>query len=189
MDTQRNFIRNITAKLEQAGIPYMIAGSVSSSFYGKPRSTHDVDMIIDPTLAALENFIQLLGKNFYVSQHAAIDALEHRGMFNIIDTGSGWKVDLIIRKIRPFSQEEFNRRRATELMGINAWVLSPEDSILSKLEWTATRESTTQLQDALNVLIMQWDVLDFEYLNHWARELGINEDLDILIEQARAHRY
>ncbi|OQA02442.1 MAG: hypothetical protein BWY69_01119 [Planctomycetes bacterium ADurb.Bin401] len=90
--------------------------------------------------------------------------------------------------MRPFSQEEFNRRRPTELMGINAWVLSPEDSILSKLEWTANRASTIQLQDALNVLIMQWDVLDFEYLNHWARELGVNKDLDILIEQARAHR-
>ncbi|OQA02441.1 MAG: hypothetical protein BWY69_01118 [Planctomycetes bacterium ADurb.Bin401] len=52
----------------------MIAGSVSSSFYGKPRSTHDVDMIIDPNRAAFENFLQLLGANYYVSQHAAIDA-------------------------------------------------------------------------------------------------------------------
>ncbi|MDO8335291.1 MAG: hypothetical protein Q7T74_00720, partial [Candidatus Saccharibacteria bacterium] len=154
MDTQRDFIRYITAKLELARIPYMIAGSVSSSFYGKPRSTQDVDMIIDPVRTTLENFIKLLGPNYYVSQRAAIDALEHRGMFNIIDTINGWKVDLIIRKIRPFSQEEFKRRRPAELMGVHTWVLSPEDSILSKLEWSTNRESTVQLQDALNVLII-----------------------------------
>lgn len=187
MDSQCDFIRNITTKLEQTQIPYMIAGSVSSSFYGKPRSTQDVDMIIDPIRSALENFINILGSNYYISRPAAIDALERRSMFNIIDTTNGWKVDLIIRKLRPFSQEEFNRRRPAELMGINAWVLSPEDSILSKLEWTMTRESTIQLQDALNVLIMQWHVLDFEYLNRWARELGVNRDLEILIEQAKAH--
>jgi hypothetical protein len=188
MDSQRDFLRLMTGLLEQAGIPYMIAGSVSSSFYGKPRSTQDVDIVIDPDSENFDRFIHLLGPQFYVSQPAALDALQARGMFNIIDTVSGWKVDMILRKARPFSQEEFTRRRPAELMGVTTWVLSPEDSILSKLEWTRGRESITQLQDAIHVLITQWDTLDFDYLHRWAQELDIAKELDALIEQARNHR-
>jgi hypothetical protein len=109
-------------------------------------------------------------------------------MFNIIDTVNGWKVDLILRKARPFSREEFTRRRPAELMGVTTWVVSPEDSILSKLEWTKGRQSSMQLQDALHMLILQWDKLDFEYLRRWARQLEIVKELDGLIEQAQNHR-
>jgi hypothetical protein len=178
----------MTGLLEQAGIPYMVAGSVSSSFYGNPRSTRDVDIVIDPDRKGMDSFLNLLGSRYYVSRPAALEALESRGMFNIIDTGNGWKVDLIIRKARPFSREEFTRRRSAELMGVNTWIVSPEDSILSKLEWTKGRQSTLQLQDATQVLIMQWETLEFEYLRRWAKQLDVADQLDEIIEQARKHR-
>ena len=188
MDSQRDFLRCITGLLEQAGIPYMVAGSVSSSFYGNPRSTRDVDIVIDPDRKGLDSFLNTLGPEYYVSRPAALEALESRGMFNIIDTRNSWKVDLIIRKTRPFSREEFRRRRSAELMGVTTWIVSPEDSILSKLEWTKGRQSSLQLQDATQVLIVQWEKLDFEYLRRWARQLGVAEQLDAIIEQARNHR-
>lgn len=174
--------------LEQAGIPYMVAGSVSSSFYGNPRSTRDVDIVIDPDRKRLDSFLNFLGSRFYASRPAALEALESRGMFNIIDTENGWKVDLIIRKDRPFSREEFARRRSAELMGLKTWVVSPEDSILSKLEWTKGRDSTLQLQDATQVLIVQWGSLDFDYLRRWAIQLDVVEQLEAIIDQARSHR-
>jgi hypothetical protein len=144
-----------------------------------------VDIVIDPDRDSLAKLIDLLGAEYYVSRSAALDALEYRGMFNIIDTRNGWKVDLVIRKTRPFSREEFTRRRPAELMGVQTWVLSPEDSILSKLEWSKGRQSVMQSQDAIHVVITQWNTLDFEYLRRWARELDIVRELDALIEQAR----
>ncbi len=187
MDSQRDFLRCITGLLEQAGIPYMVAGSVSSSFYGNPRSTRDVDIVIDPDRNGMDSFINLLGSQYYVSRPAVVEALESRGMFNIIDTSNGWKVDLILRKTRPFSREEFSRRRPAELMGLPTWIVSPEDSILSKLEWTKGRQSSLQLQDATQVLIVQWEKLDFAYLRRWAKQLDVADQLDAIIEQARNH--
>jgi hypothetical protein len=166
----------------------MVAGSLSSSYYGKPRSTQDVDIIIDPEHDRLLSFLNLLGPEHYVSRVAAMDALKHRGMFNVIDTRYGWKVDLIIRKARPFSVEEFGRRRPAELMGVHSWILSPEDCVLSKLEWTKGRDSTLQLQDAIQVLIMQGDKIDFSYLKRWAHELGVVQELEDLMEQARKRK-
>lgn len=172
MMEQNQFLKQIVSLLERAGVPYMISGSVGSSFHGQPRATNDADIVIDPTKEQLLAFIASLGSDFYVSQPAALQALEHRAMFNIIGTQSGYKADMIIRKKRPFSQQEFRRKIRSELFGVSAYILSPEDSILSKLEWSKDRHSEAQLKDALGVLTVQKARLDFAYLKKWAKELG-----------------
>ena len=55
--------------------------------------------------------------------------------FNIIDLSSGWKIDLIIRKPRPFSLSEFDRRFQVNFEGLSIFMASAEDVILAKLEW------------------------------------------------------
>jgi len=181
MTDQNTFLRRVIEALIEAEIPYMIAGSVGSSFHGQPRATNDADIVIDPTKNQLSIFLEQLVPDFYVSQQAALQALEDRAMFNVIDIQSGYKADLIIRKQRPFSQQEFSRRISAHLLGMDAYVLSPEDSILSKLEWTQGRDSQTQLNDALGVLNLQKDKIDFDYLKHWAKELGILDALEQLL--------
>lgn len=69
-------------------------------------------------------------------------------------------------------------------LGIKACILTPEDSILSKLEWNKGRRSENQWKDALGVLKIQKDNLDFNYLKKWAAELGIDDVLDRLIEES-----
>ena len=181
---QNKFLQHIIETLNHANIPYMISGSVASSFHGQPRATNDADIVIDPTQEQLLGFMESLGVNCYVSKDAALGALENTAMFNVIDIESGIKVDLIIRKKRGFSQQEFARRMSVAVAGIDAYVLSPEDSILSKLEWSKNRSSEIQFNDALGVLKTQKDRLDFEYLKHWARELGIDDALNRLIKEA-----
>lgn len=185
MTTQREFLKRLTEFLDEAGIPYMVAGSVGSSFHGHPRATQDADVVIDPTAEQLQSLIALLEQGYYVSREAAIEALHRRTMFNIIDLEGGWKADLIIRKDRPFSRQEFERRRQIDAMGQMLWVVSPEDIILSKLEWMKGRESDVQYSDALGVAVTQWDSLDVEYLRKWAGQLGVENMLARLLKEAR----
>src|SRR6202011_581115 len=121
----------------------------------QPRATNDLDMVIDPTADQLEAFVASLGDRYYVSPAAAREAFARRSMFNLIDFGSGWKADLILRKERPFSVEEFRRRREAVLHGCRVAIASPEDVILSKLEWDKITASERQVQDALNVAVVQ----------------------------------
>ena len=183
MTDQYTFLQKIIQLLDKANIPYMISGSIGSSFHGHPRATNDADIVIDPTQKQLLDFLESLDPDFYVSKEAAIQALENQLMFNVIDIRSGYKADLIIRKNRPFSQEEFARRIHATLLGVDTYILTPEDSILSKLEWTQGRGSQNQFKDALGVLTVQKDELDFDYLKHWAKELGIQDALDRLIRE------
>jgi hypothetical protein len=182
--TQEEFLGEMARRLEAAGIPYMVAGSHASSYHGQPRATQDVDLIIDPSPSQLDAFVALLGEPYYVSPEAAREALRGRSMFNVIHFADGWKADLIVRKDRPFSVEEFRRRQAGNLHGRAVPVASAEDVILTKLEWNRISPSERQVRDALNVAVAQWPRLGRDYLRTWAADLGVTEALGELLHQA-----
>ena len=181
---QEDFLGRLVAKLKDAGIPYMISGSLGSSLHGEPRATNDIDLVIVPTVAQLTTFIQSLSEGYYVSPEVAQEALRNRSMFNVIDHQTGGKADFIIRKDRAFSLEEFRRRIAANMLGIQVSVVSPEDAILSKLEWSKESQSERQFRDALGVAIVQWQRLDKAYLWKWARELSVADLLETLLSHA-----
>jgi hypothetical protein len=160
--------------LNAAGVPYMLTGSFASSLHGTPRVTHDIDVVIAPVLGTLKALLrQFPDDRYYVSQDAALQAYGSEGMFNLVDFASGWKVDFIVRKSRPFSLEEFERRREEELDGISVFVASAEDVVVAKLEWAKLGESERQLRDAAGILMSRMDELDFNYVENWAKQLGL----------------
>jgi hypothetical protein len=166
----------VVSYLEQAGIPHMIAGSFASAYHGVPRATQDIDIVIDPSPAALEALLaHLPASDYYVDPDAARDALRQKSQFNVIDMVTGWKVDFLIRKARPFSQEEFNRRQAAELFGTSVFVSTAEDSILAKLEWAKLGDSERQLRDVDGILAVRGESLDLEYVNRWVAALNLSE--------------
>jgi hypothetical protein len=169
--------RRITAALDQAGIAYMLSGSFASAYYGAPRSTQDIDLVIDASPAQLRAFVQSLPSDeYYADVDAALEALKRRSMFNVIDLVSGWKIDLIIRRMRPFSEEEFQRRRKVNLRGTVLFVASAEDVVISKLEWSNVAQSKRQIEDVAAILRVRWVELDHSYLEKWIVELGLSKE-------------
>ena len=96
-------LRRVRLALEAAGVPYMLTGSFASAFHGAPRTTQDVDVVIAPNLGSLNRLLaQFPDEHYYVSRDAALQAYGAESLFNVIDLTSGWKIDFIIRKSRPF---------------------------------------------------------------------------------------
>lgn len=168
-------LRRLTAIFDAESIAYMLTGSLASTLYGEPRSTVDVDLVVVLDAAALGGLLSALPEDrYYVSEDAARDALKRQGQFNVIDLETGWKVDLILRKRRPFSLEEFGRRGRREVLGVELDLVSVEDSILSKLEWARRGGgSERQLRDVRAMVMLQRDRLDAAYIERWAEELGV----------------
>jgi len=185
MKSQGDFVKELIEKLNRQNIPYMLSGSVSSSLHGEPRATRDIDIVIAATEEQVLNFAGTLGEGYYVSLDAVRGAFAHSSTFNVIDSQSSWKADFIIRRDRPFSHQEFERRCSAKVMGLDVWVTSPEDIILSKLEWAKDSRSEQQFRDALGVAVVQWNRLDMDYLHKWARELLIEGSLGRLLEKAQ----
>ena len=188
MIDQEDFFRHVIHLLENAGIPFMVSGSIASGLLGNPRATNDFDLVIDPDFDSLNRFLSSIPVDWYASKDAAQSALKQRSMFNVIDSVGGWKADLIIRKNRPFSLREFSRRMPATIHGIEVAVVSPEDSILSKLEWSEESGSDRQYRDALGVALLNVNVLDRRYLEQWAEELDVKESLTRLLHELDLHK-
>jgi hypothetical protein len=157
--------RRIIAALNQAGIGYMLSGSFASAHYGVPRSTQDIDLVIEATPAELRAFVEALsGKEYYADLESALEAHKRQSILNVIDLATGWKIDLIIRKSRAFSQEEFRRRQRVSLHDVPLFVASAEDVVISKLEWAKLAQSRRQIEDAAAIFRVQWDLFDPSYL-------------------------
>jgi hypothetical protein len=171
---EEDALDRVIRMLERLEIPYMITGSLAASHHGRPRATHDADVVIDPDPAQLDTLVRDLdNSNFYVDAATARDAFESRRQFNVIETTHACKIDLIIRKDRAFSREEFSRRQRVDVgFGRPLSMITPEDSILSKLEWARRADSERQLRDAAAIAEMN-PTLDRGYIGRWAEVLGV----------------
>ncbi|HXH57072.1 hypothetical protein [Iamia sp.] len=170
--------------LDGAGIPHMLAGSFASSLHGLARTTADIDLVIDPAAGAVDRFVDRLDVDrFYVDRQAARRASDQRDQFNVIDTATGWKVDLIVKKDRPFSVTEFERRSPATVLGVPVLVATAEDTVLAKLEWSRGSDSDRQRRDVTEILRIRAAGLDEAYLDRWAADLDLT---DLLATARRA---
>jgi hypothetical protein len=170
-------LRLLIAKLDGAGIPFMVVGSFASTAHGEPRTTRDLDVVIDPTRDALDHFLAGLDpEQFYVDADVARDALLRRSMFNVIEMATAWKVDFVIRKDRAFSIEELRRRATATIADVPTPTATAEDTILSKLEWAKVSASDRQLADVAGILRIRAGTLDIPYLEYWLDTLELRTE-------------
>ena len=179
----------VAQTLERLGIPYAIGGSLASSLHGVMRSTLDVDIVADMKLEHIQPLVAALSKEFYADDEMMRDAIEHHSSFNLIHYETAFKVDIFIRKLRPFDQMQLERRRKSVIATDpeeSVWVVSPEDIILAKLEWyrMCGEVSDRQWRDILGVLKTRAGELDLAYLRKWAIELKIVDLLDRALKEA-----
>lgn len=163
--------------LDDCGIPYMLTGSLAAAYYATPRATKDIDIVFESDETRLSRLTtQLHEAGLYVDEEAALEALRTEGQFNAIDPASGWKIDLIVRKERPFSRAEFERRETATVLGIDAALASLEDVLIAKLEWSKLGDSELQRRDVVELLERAWERLDQAYIERWVVPLGLEAE-------------
>jgi hypothetical protein len=167
---------------ERLEIPYLVGGSMASALYGVARSTLDADVVVELYKEQVPALVAALGDSFYADEEMIRDAIQNRSSFNLIHLKTMFKVDVFIRKDRPFDRVQFERK-VEQIISIDpeqkAFISSAEDIVLVKLEWyrLGGEVSDRQWRDILGVLKVQAGRLDLDYLNEWAVELNV---LDLL---------
>jgi hypothetical protein len=166
-------IAEVVGFLGASGTPYMLVGSIASSVHGEPRSTLDIDVVVDPTPKSLTRLVDLLlRRGYYADPGVARQALAERSQFNAVDPDSGWKVDLIILRPEPFSKSEFARRQRVRVGDVEMDVASAEDTVIAKLQWAKHGQYERQLRDVVGILRVSGDVLDMSYIARWTGHSG-----------------
>ena len=172
MEQQELLLRTVEI-LDGLTIPYMVTDSFAVNFYGIPRTTHDIDLVVQIRAADADRLARQFPTDFYADAEMIRQAVEQQFMFNIIDPASGLKIDFWIFKRDAYDAARFRRRRQQTVFGRAVWMPSPEDVILSKLLWYKQAQTDKHLNDARGVWVLQKESLDRKYLNEWATKLSV----------------
>lgn len=170
MPTELTVLKDVCHRLEAGGVEYMLTGSMALSFHAQPRMTRDVDMVIALTAGDVERFRSLFDGDYYVPE-VVLSGPQAVTMFNLLHVQSVVKIDFIVRKEDTYRRTEFDRRIRVPLLDFDCWIVSREDLILSKLVWAADTRSDFQLRDVRQLLDAS---CDWDYLDRWARHLGVD---------------
>lgn len=178
--------------LEKLNITYAIGGSMASAAHGRLRTTMDVDIVVDMQLHHVQPFLAFLQETFYADENVIRDAIQRRSSFNLIHLTNLFKVDIFLTKPRPFDQQQLSRRQnqVLEFPDQTAYVTSPEDTLLAKLDWfrLGGELSERQWRDVHGILDVQGDQLDGDYLRHWADDLGVSDLLEKALHEYQARQ-
>ena len=176
----------VAEALHSMDVRFYVGGSVASSYHGASRSTLDVDLVADLKRKNVDPLVNQLQSEFYVSGSAIIDAIERSSCFNLIHLSSTFKVDVFILKNRGFDMASMKRAKLGKVDPRSEFkvpIASPEDTILSKLEWyrLGNEVSERQWDDVVRVMKVLGENANQEYLRRNAVNLNVADLIEKLL--------
>jgi len=170
----------VADRLEKLKIPYLLTGGLAVSFWGLPRTTHDIDIVIKAKKEDKEKIVDSFKKDFYISEEAVSQAIEEKFTFNIIHYKAGIKIDFWLSREDSLGISEFKRRKKKKILGKEIYIISPEDLILEKLLWYKESESTRHLEDIESILKIS--KVDMDYIKKWSTKQSTIKILNKIIK-------
>jgi hypothetical protein len=186
------FLGLVLEALEEAGIAYLIGGAVAAWAWGEPRSTLDLDLVVNIPLESVGQLSEALKKRDMLVPEAIIldNILEDRVdlPINAIHMHSGYKADMYpLREGDELRAVAFERRQKVDLgkpLGA-VFLHSPEDLIIYKLWYYSISQQTKHIRDITSIVMTLGDDLDFRYINKWVIDKGVHNVWRELITKIR----
>jgi len=176
--TSRDAILRVLGALKETGKAHLVTGALASNYYGIERSTKDADIVLETAPEDFTAFAKLLGSELKLDPQVSFETITGSLRHIITVAGTDFQIELFLLGSDRHHQERFARRRPACLKGLGAdtWIPTAEDVVIQKVRWGRLKD----LDDALNVLAVQGDALDFAYIESWCREHGTLERLNDL---------
>lgn len=181
MRTEREFLVDVLDRLRRSRVDAMLTGSMASNYWGIPRTTHDLDFVVELLPDDVDPFVDSFAGGFFVQRSAVRGAFLPPYQFNVLDELSALKADFWQLRDSDFEREMFQQRLTVSLFGANCQIARAEDVLLHELYWNNLSPSERQLGDAAGIYAVQGPRLDLAYLRHWSDELGLRRALDDLL--------
>jgi hypothetical protein len=166
--------------LNQAGIRYMVTGSIAAIFYGEPRLTHDVDFVAVLNETNIRELARIFpAPDFYLPPPEVIAAearREQHGHFSIIHVETGFKADVYLTGRDDLSAWGFRFKRSVQFEGETVVLAPPEYVIVRKLEYYREGGSDKHLRDIRSMLAISGAQLDRSALEQWVQERGLQTE-------------
>ena len=164
--------------LEACSIPYMIDGSYSSNVYSVERSTQDADFVVVLAEGALGELSRRLPPSMRIDRQMSFETVTMTTRFVAKVQDSPFKIEFFLLSSDPHDRERFRRRRRVTAVNRQVWLPTAEDVIITKLRWSKLANRSKDRDDARDVIAVQGDRIDWEYVYSWCDQHGTRALLD-----------
>lgn len=169
----------VASALDRTGLRYVVGGSLASSVSGEPRSTLDVDVMVEMTEHDVPALLANLGDDFHRDPQGFTRAIRSYSSVQIFHLPTATKVDLFVMGATAVEPEQMERRIRIDVPdrpGRQLYIYTAEDILLQKLRWyrLGREVSDRQWRDVLAIIAVQRDALDQTYLRRAASQLGLS---------------
>ncbi len=181
--SEPDLIELFVQPLNQAGIRYLVSGSVAATLYGEPRVTHDIDFVIFPRADDASRLAAIFPPSqFYVPPTAVLlqeVARESRGHFNVVHSGSGLKADFYAAGREDLHAWAFRNARKYAVDETSVSLAPPEYVMIRKLEYYREGHSEKHLRDIRAMLAVSNELIDRAILQDWIARLNLKTEWDL----------
>jgi len=118
------FFKKIIEYFNLHQVPYMLSGSIAIGLYVVPRTTRDIDFVVNLQPDHVDGFVKNFEGEYYCSEIAVKDAISHHSLFNVIDHAPGYKANFVILKNQEHRLAEFEHRKKVSFFGVDLFVAS-----------------------------------------------------------------
>ena len=171
-----NANRDVLDRLERLELRYYVTGSWALAAYAEPRTTLELDIVVDLDAARYGQLVRPAFEDAYLVN----DPIDFggRAIGGLIHRTEIARIDLILGRHDAWARSAMDRRRAMDHPGLGSTCLiAPEDLLLAKLEWSDGGKSELQLRDCRSIVRIE-AALDWTYLARYAAALGVTELLE-----------
>jgi predicted nucleotidyltransferase len=163
-------LQRLLKLFEEKNVPYMIIGGYALPFYGRIRTTVDIDLAV--TIKTEKEFTQLL-TSLRSAEFEPTLASPNNPLIVVLDQKEKIEMELWLKPDGVVFDDETLRRRQKVKLDVTfwAWIISAEDFIVSKL--ARPDRGAIDEQDVKSVLTRQGTKLDKEYLERRAMQAGV----------------
>ena len=171
-DDIKTVLNDLVLILTDQQIKFHVTGGLATSYYGEPRFTQDIDIVIRLSPKSdVSRLRRMLSEKFLVDAEEIYEVVKRSDLFHALHEKTIIKVDFHVGEAIP---GELARSRSVEILsGTLVPLVSKEDSILSKLIWLS-KGSHKNRRD-VEMMLVKPNGVDQDYLSTMASKLGIKE--------------
>ena len=164
--------------LDAMSVPHMLTGSYASNVFGIARSTQDADFVVELGQTSLSQIAGRLGNSFRVDPQMSFETITGTSRYVIQLRDSPFKIELFLLSDDAHDRERFRRRQPGTALGRTVWMPTAEDVVITKLRWSKQGRRSKDVDDVRNVIAVQGDRLNWDYIHRWCDAHGTRALLD-----------
>lgn len=156
----------------------MITGSVASMIYAEPRTTLDIDLVVELEVDDAADFLEAFPESAFYRPPLEVVREEcaraSRGHFNLIHHETGFKADIYLAGSDPLHRWALARRHRIEDAEASFALAPAEYVIVRKLEFWREGGSDKHIRD-VRAIVESGVALDREVLEQEIRARGLDD--------------